>query len=148
MSERDSIQKQIMIHASAARVWELVSVPGWWIANFYNGQDDQIRERRGDLDTVIDPQYGTFSFRTLNVVPGREITFQWVPVSGDNDGADSDGTNVRFVLEEDGEAVKVTVIESGFSALYPVADDRDKAIKDNESGWDYELGLLKAMAEA
>lgn len=148
MIERDSIQKQIVIHASVGRVWELVSVPGWWIANFYNGQDDQVRERRGEFDAVIDPQYGTFLFRTLHVVPEREITFQWVPAGDENEGTPSDGTRVRFVLEEDGETVKVTVTESGFSALYPVQDDRDKAIANNEGGWDYELGLLKDMAAA
>ncbi len=56
-------------------------------------------------------------------------------------------TLVEFRVEPAGEAVRVTVTESGFAALDVSAADREQAHKDNTGGWELELTGLRERAE-
>lgn len=57
-------------------------------------------------------------------------------------------TLVEFHLKPIGDAVEVTLVESGFAGLEAPDDVRAAAWKDNTDGWQQELAELRTRAEA
>jgi uncharacterized protein YndB with AHSA1/START domain len=141
----DRIERDIVINASLDRVWELVSEPGWWVPATVVAPVDHtpghqvIRESekcgRYPVEVVrVDPK--TYAaFRWASHVPGEELTA-------------ANTTLVEFRVEPAGDAVRVSVVESGFAALDVPESVREQARKDNTGGWQEELAGLKERAEA
>jgi len=143
MDEFDRIERQIEISASAARVWELVSEPGWYI------NDNQIVEHRiersGSVAVVHDPVHGAFAFRTVELDEPRYAAFRWMADASDPDAA---STLVEFWIEESsGGTVVLKVAESGFASLPGDAQDRRRQFDENTEGWKIELALAKRHLE-
>src|SRR4051812_29191477 len=98
MSEgTDRIERSIQIAADAARVWQLVSEPGWWI------NDGRITEHRiesdGDVATVHDPAHGAFPIRTLQLDPPRYAAFRWLAAGGTGRAVETQSTLIEFWVE-------------------------------------------------
>jgi predicted secreted protein len=55
---------------------------------------------------------------------------------------------VEFWVEPVGDAIRVSVVESGFAAIDAPQSVREQAKKDNTGGWQEELAGLKERAEA
>ncbi|WP_433609057.1 ATPase [Prescottella agglutinans] len=139
----DRIEREIEIDAPAARVWKLVSEPGWYV------NDEQIVphriERRGDLDVVHDPIHGTFAFVTVELDEPRYAAFRWLT---DADAPGGPSTLVEFRIEETSPtSVVLTVVESGFASLPESAQARRSRYDDHVEGWRIEMALAKRHAE-
>lgn len=145
MDVTDRIERAIEIDASAARVWDLVSQPGWYINN---GEIVQQRiEQRGDLQIVHNAEYGEFAFRTVALDAPKYAAFRWLIDKDDEDGT---STLVEFWIEETAaDAVLLKVAESGFDALDESAEKRRARFDDHSEGWAKEIALAgKYLAQA
>jgi uncharacterized protein YndB with AHSA1/START domain len=143
MDVLDRIEREIAIDAPAARVWKLVSEPGWYV------NDKEIVphriERRGDLHVVHDPTHGTFAFATVELDEPRYAAFRWLT---DADAPDGPSTLVEFRIEETSPtSVVLRVIESGFASLPESAEDRRSRYDNHVGGWQIEMALAKGRVE-
>ena len=137
MDVTDRIEREIKIDASASRVWDLVSQPGWYINN---GEIVEQRiEQRGDLQVVHNAEYGEFAFRTVALDEPRYAAFRWLI---DMDDEDSTSTLVEFWIEETAaDAVLLKVAESGFESLSESVEKRRARFDDHSDGWTKEVAL-------
>lgn len=142
---QDTITREIQIDAPLAIVWELVSRPGWWI-NDGTIVDNTIEEKDG-VWHVTNTTHGTFP---LLVEGSRELSyaaFRWAP--WDERAVEAGNTLVEFFLEGPPEGpVTVRVVESGFASIQQDAADVADNYRENESGWETELGALKSAVES
>lgn len=78
--------------------------------------------------------------------PERYFAYRWYPGSGENVSVplDQQGplTLVEFTLEDVAEGTRLTVVESGFSALS--ADRYARAFRENSEGWNEVMADLGA----
>jgi uncharacterized protein YndB with AHSA1/START domain len=136
----DRIDRSIDIDASAERVWELVSRPGWWINE---GAVDPEPDLTVDgADAVLrHPAYGEFRLQVLESRPHSYVSFRWM------DPAVEAGTLVEFWIEPRDRGVTLRVAESGFSALGKSREDWLKHREGNVEGWKSELGAARTWLE-
>ena len=140
MGDIDRIERQVDIAASARRVWDLVSRPGWFIND--GAVIDHGIERDGDLAVVRDPVHGPFRIRTEKLDPPGYAAFRWLSDEGDG------STLVEFWIEErDGGGVTLRVAESGFSSLGGSEAERRRRVEDNTQGWEIELGAARSYLD-
>ncbi len=144
----DAIERSIDIDATAERVWELISEPGWYI------NDGEIRphrvERAGeDLAIVHDEVHGPFPIRTLTLDPPRYAAFRWEAGHGSSDGASLGPTTlVEFwVSERASGGVTLRVVESGFASFGDDDAARRTAFDENSAGWEAELDAARRHLE-
>ena len=134
----NTIERQIDIDASAQRVWELVSEPGWWV----NDGDIVPHEisRDGTVATVTDPKHGTCRISVLELDPPRYARFGWLAGAAD---VDDEETTIEFWVTETASGVQLRVRETGFDDL-PVSDEQRAAMyADNLQGWQLELAAAQ-----
>lgn len=155
----DRIEREISINAPIARVWELVSVPGWWIGD---GSDDQAarqrRSREGDLDIIEDPEHGRFPIATVALESPVYAAFRWTFGPDREALTAGNSTLVEFHVSETGGRTIVRVVESGFATLRSTAtgtdhplmsdDERRQQRDDNIEGWGIELSYLQRRTES
>lgn len=142
-AELDRIEREIAIAAPAARVWDLISEPGWYIND---GAITADRVQGGDeLNTVHDPVHGSFTFCTVALDEPRYAAFRWL---ADHDKPEGPSTLVEFWIEEQADdSVLLRVAESGFASLPGDAAERRKRYDGNAEGWTFEMGLAKQLLE-
>ena len=76
----DTIERDLFIAAPVGKVWELVSVPGWWIND--GTLDLNTVERLADDRAVVHhPDAGDLDVERLEAEAPRTVTFRWL-VSG------------------------------------------------------------------
>ena len=140
----DRIQREIEIAADAARVWELVSQPGWWIND---GRIVQHRiEREGDVSTVHDPVHGAFPIQTVRLEPPRYAAFRWMSLDSRDRSVHDQSTLIEFwITDRPGGGVVLRVIERGFESLDAPEDERRKNLEDNTEGWEVELAAARSF---
>lgn len=138
-TDYDRIEREIAIDAPAARVWALVSEPGWYI------NDSQITEheiiRDADISYVTDPTHGRFALRTVELDEPKYAAFRWLI---DPDDPASTATLVEFWITPTESGVVLKVAESGFDALSDAEADRRSRFDDHSTGWRLELDLARA----
>jgi len=143
----DRIEQQIDIDASAQRVWELISTPGWWINN---GEIREHRIEQGDSHVVVhDPVHGEFVLRIEALDSPRYAAYRWfsdASAAAHGDPAlDGSSTLVEFWIEEHEDGgVTLRVAESGFEGLDRTAEERRKMFDENTEGWTIELAAARA----
>ncbi|MFD6098604.1 SRPBCC domain-containing protein [Nocardiopsis flavescens] len=135
MSDTDRVERSIDVDAPAARVWALVTRPGWFIND--GAVIDHAVDRDGDVDVVHDPVHGDFRFRTERLDPHRYAAFRWL------DAATDASTLVEFHLDERPGGVRLTVVESGFHTLGGTEADRRRRLEENTEGWRIELAAAR-----
>lgn len=143
----DRIEKSIEIDAPAARVFALVSRPGWWIndgTSIDENPDIRIEDGR---HIVTHPEFGEFQFEILTRTPNSYVATRWIhrlPDDGKNRS-----TDVEFrITEQPGGGVVLHVVESGFSGLQKPRAEWLQDRSNNDQGWDTELAIAKALLEA
>ena len=80
--------------------------------------------------------------------PPHFFSFRWV-VHRDPGAPVRDGnsTLVEFSLSPEGDATRLTVVESGFRDLSGPEDENQGHVDSHRRGWDHELGELQEYAE-
>ena len=148
---RDTIERDIFIAAPIEKVWELISVPGWWIND---GPLDlgSVERLADDRAVVHHPDAGDLLVERLAADAPRTATFRWL-VSGaqvQRPDAAADQflyTRVTFTLTTEPGGTRLAVTESGFATAAMDEKARGRAYADNSEGWEIELGAAKAYLE-
>ena len=136
----DRIDLSIDIDAPPARVWGLVSRPGWWInEGAVDPEPDLVVT--GDQARLRHPTYGEFRLQVLESRPTSYLSYRWLDQDSDA------GTLVEFWIEPRGEGVTLRVAESGFSTLGKTRADWLKHREGNVQGWKTELAAALTWVE-
>jgi len=141
----DQIEREIKINAPLERVWELVTVPGWWIGD--GDLSIQTRSQDGETFIVDDPKYGRFFGKTVSIDPPAYASYRWAAEFQTEIPSDGNSTLVEYFVTAEAGGTRLRVIESGFVSLAITQEARDKAIDGNTEGWEQQLGIIKAWAE-
>lgn len=148
MSEpaKDVIEKVVTVNAPQEKVFEAITDPKKIIAWFPDAIEGTLEA--GDRPVLDFGEYGKNQIYVETVRPHDYFAYRWIPGSDHfiGDVLSQTNTLVEFFLEQSGDVTKVTVKESGFSAL--AAEVRDQKYADNTGGWEYMLGRLAGHFEA
>ena len=148
----DTISREIFIAAPVEKVWELISIPGWWI-NGGTLKLDTVERLSDDRAVVHHADLGDFLIERLAAEPPRTATYRWL-VSGAEVArpvAKADQfvqTRVTFTLTPEAGGTRLAVAESGFATAAMEENARRRAYTDNSEGWEIELDLARAYLEA
>jgi uncharacterized protein YndB with AHSA1/START domain len=127
----DRIERSMTLDVPREEVWAAITEPDR-ISKWF-GTNTELELRPG-AKGVFSWDQTAVPFTVEEVEPPRRFSYRWEP------GAEQTGgptTLVEFTLEESGEGTLLTLVETGFAGL------PDKARRDNEQGWDEELGTLR-----
>ena len=147
----DTIERDIFIAAPIEKVWELISVPGWWIND---GPLDlgSVERLADDRAVVHHPDAGDLLVERLAADAPHTVTFRWL-VSGagvQRPDAAADQflyTRVTFTLTTEPGGTRLAVTEGGFATAAMDEKARGRAYADNSEGWEIELGAARAYLE-
>jgi len=158
----DRIEKQVMLNAPLARVWQAITDShqfGSWFGVKFPGPFKAGQRIVGHITpTTMDPQVAAmqkphegkaFDITVDRIEPQKLFSFRWHPYGVDPnvDYSKEPMTLVEFVLREVPGGVMLTVTESGFNGV-PLAR-RAEAFKMNEGGWAAQMKLIeKYVAKA
>jgi uncharacterized protein YndB with AHSA1/START domain len=145
----DTIERSIVINASAERVWSVLTEPGFLGSWFGNGEPVTIDLRPGGLLVFDHGVHGSIPARIQTVEPPRVLSWRWSQGAAGEEPTQANATLVEFTLTSEGTSggTRLTLIESGFSRLaIPVdaATDRHRA---NSLNWPGKLDQLRAQSE-
>jgi uncharacterized protein YndB with AHSA1/START domain len=146
---QDRIERRIDIDADAARVWELISRPGWWIndGTIIDHAVDHVADDTmggGDVSVIHHETYGDFRIGTVTLDAPRHAAFRWLSGESDTESSPEGGsTLVEFWVEDRAGGVTLRVVESGFASLNVSDEARRKNIDENTDGWEQELAAAK-----
>jgi uncharacterized protein YndB with AHSA1/START domain len=141
---QDRIEQEIVINAPLDRVWDLVSVPGWWVPSEVETEPDRTP---GSQTVRESARWGRFPVEVVVMRPPSYAAFRWASQAPGADLAPGRTTLVEFFVADAADGVSVTVVESGFSALDVPEQVRQNQLKDNTGGWSQELDSLRKRAE-
>jgi uncharacterized protein YndB with AHSA1/START domain len=147
----NTIERDIFIAAPVEKVWELVSVPGWWI-NDGTLDLDSVERLADDRAVVHHRDAGDLLVERLEADAPRTATFRWL-VSGAQvrrpDAAEDQFlyTRVTFTLTPGPGGTRLAVTESGFATAAMEEKARRRAYADNSEGWEIELDAARAYLE-
>lgn len=135
---RDVIDAHIDVTASLEQVWDVVSVPGWWIVDCAEDEMRRLRQERGASVRVSD----AFQVEGTGSDEPHQVSFRWIWTQD----PDRPVTTVTFRLEPATSGTVLHVQESGLSVGGP-----DELLAthytENREGWDEQLRLAKRTAE-
>lgn len=137
MSSSDRIEKEVVLRAPRARVWQAIGDSREFGTWFNFEAEGPFEPGKALAVTMTEPGWeGTeFVLFVERVEPESHLSFRWhpgVPEPG-SDLANEPTTLVSFDLEDVPEGTRLRIVESGFDAL-PVAR-RDGARRTNAEGW-------------
>jgi uncharacterized protein YndB with AHSA1/START domain len=152
----DRIEKQMLLRAPRARVWQALTNAeefGTWFGVKFEDPFALGALVRGVIaPTAVDVEvakaqqpYAGLPFHITidRIEPERLFAFRWHPFAVERgvDYSHEPTTLVTFVLEDVPGGVMLTVTESGFDRV-PLAR-RAKAFTANEGGWTMVMGLIE-----
>ncbi len=152
----DRIEKKILLRAPRQRVWRALSDSsefGRWFGAKFDGPFVPGGTIRAVVaQTAVDAEVaqaqkefeGTpFEIVVEKMEPERLLSFRWHPfaIEPGIDYSAEPTTLVEFVLEEQDNAVILTVTESGFDRI--ALARRAKAFSANEQGWSMQVKLIE-----
>jgi uncharacterized protein YndB with AHSA1/START domain len=158
----DRIEKQVLLRAPHARVWQALTDAkefGTWFGMKFDGSFTPGARVAGVIaPTTVDaevagaqqPFEGTPVEITIDrIEPERLFAFRWHPfgVEPRVDYSREPTTLIEFLLEDVPDGVVLTVRESGFDRV-PL-ERRARAFAANEAGWTIQMRLIeKYLVEA
>jgi uncharacterized protein YndB with AHSA1/START domain len=137
----DRIEREVVIRASALRVWAALTEPAHLAAWFGDGGAEVDALRPGGRITFIWREHGTARAVIEVVDPPRAFSYRWA-LRPDVDPRPGNSTLVEFTLREEGGVTRLRVVESGFADLEWPEEERARDVRANKSGWAAELGEL------
>jgi uncharacterized protein YndB with AHSA1/START domain len=150
MSNRDRIEKQILLRAPRARVWRALSDHTQFSSWFRVNLEGPFAEGKTVRGQVTHPGYEhvTMQIAVERIDPEKLFSYRWHPYAVDPkvDYSAEESTLVEFRLEEQTGGTLLTVVESGFDRV-PAAR-RDEAFRMNDGGWDAQLQNIERHVAA
>jgi uncharacterized protein YndB with AHSA1/START domain len=152
----DRIEKQIVLQAPIARVWDAISNSqkfGSWFGAAFDGPFAAGARLAGRIvPTSVDPEVAklqkphegkAFEFSVEQIEPMRRISFRWHPYAVDSgvDYGSEPTTLIVFELEEVPGGTRLSISESGFDQIPPAR--RAAALKANDAGWEHQSKLIQ-----
>lgn len=144
-SREDSIERDTLIDAPVARVWSLVSAPGFWVADAESIKGTTAVE--GESMVASNPEHGDFPVLVVKVEPQSYLAYRWAPATPGDELTESNSTLVEFTLSPEGDKTRLTVVESGFAALAVSEEVRAQTIQNLSHGWPQVLDSAKKRVE-
>ncbi|WP_439679917.1 SRPBCC domain-containing protein [Embleya sp. MST-111070] len=144
MSE-DRIERDTLIDAPLERVWSLVAVPGFWVADEASVAGTVARE--GVSMLAKNPNLGEVSVRVERVEPPTYVAYRWAGAFPGEELRADNSTLVEFTLSTEGDKTRLRVVESGFAALNMSDERRDRTIRFHAEGWPQVFDVVKGRAE-
>ncbi len=146
----DRIEKTIDLQAPVARVWRALTDHrefGQWFRVELDGPFVPGEVTSGRL-TIPGLEHVQWEVTVQAIEPETLFSFTWHPyaVDPDADYSSEPPTLVEFRLEPTVDGTRLTVIESGFSAL--PEGRRMEALRMNESGWAHQVTNIQAHVES
>jgi uncharacterized protein YndB with AHSA1/START domain len=143
----DSIEREVVIEAPVARVWELVT-EAEHLGRWFGDAGAEVDLRPGGAMELRWSEYGTSRGLIEAVEAPRLFAFRWAPFKdpGGVDPTDGNSTRVEFTLREEGQSTRLRVVESGFETLATSEEQRRENLDGNTEGWRMELGELQEYA--
>ncbi|MFA5940921.1 MAG: SRPBCC family protein [Sinimarinibacterium sp.] len=151
----DRIEKQVLLRAPLARVWQAITDSaqfGAWFGVALDGPFVAGAKLGGRIvPTTVDaevarmqePHKGTaFTIEVDCIEPMHRFSFRWHPyaIEAGADHASEPMTLVEFTLVQTAGGVQLTISESGFDRI-PLARRAD-AFQANEGGWAIQTTLI------
>jgi uncharacterized protein YndB with AHSA1/START domain len=134
------IERSILIHAPADVVWSVVTEPEH-ISGWFSDSVDLDLTEGGSIALHWDG-HGTAHGRVERIEPPRFFSFRWMLEHGREFAADL-ATLVEFTLDVEGDATRLTVVETGFRDLAVPDDEKQRQVEGHTRGWKLELGHLE-----
>jgi uncharacterized protein YndB with AHSA1/START domain len=141
----DRIEREIMIEAPLARVWEIVTEPehvGRWFSDYA-----EIDLRPGGEATLTWDKHGTARAWIERVEPPHFFSFRWARSVG-AEPRRGNSTLVELSLSAEGESTRLRLVESGFRELEWPETEQAKYAEENTQGWEHELNELQEYVSA
>src|SRR5581483_11669194 len=133
------IEREILIDAPVDVVWAVVTEPehisGWF------SHTAELDLRPGGEAVLHWDGYGTVHGRVERVERPHFFSFRWAMDPGAEVTVEN-STLVEFGLRAEGDATRLTVVETGFADLAGPEDYRRDHFDSHTSGWEKELGEL------
>lgn len=147
---KDRIEKVVELKAPVARVWQALTDYeefGQWFRVKLDGPFAVGAVSRGHI-TYAGYEHLKWEAKVQAMEPQRLFAFTWHPyaVDPDVDYSDEPETLVKFRLEPIDGGTRLTISESGFSAL--PEHRRVDALRMNDSGWQTQISNIQAHVEA
>jgi uncharacterized protein YndB with AHSA1/START domain len=158
----DRIEKQTLLRAPRARVWQAIADAeqfGAWFGAKFHGPFTPGVTLRGEIrPTTMDPEIAKgqepyaghpFEITIERMEPERALSFRWHPYAVDKnaDYSKEPTTLITFTLEDAPNGTLLTVTESGFDRI-PL-ERRAQAFTSNSEGWTMQMRLIeKYLAKA
>jgi len=146
----DSVEREILIEASAEVVWAVITEPehiSRWFSDeaqvharagaegkltWRPGGRGGSRHRQSDMIVPI---------RVVDAEPFRRFSFRWNHPHGSRPD-EHNSALVEFILSEEAAGTRLRVIESGITAVAPDEQGRSRYLEDHRQGWERHLGEL------
>ncbi|TWP47782.1 polyketide cyclase [Lentzea tibetensis] len=141
----DRIERETLIAAPLERVWSLIAEPGFWVAD--EGAVSGTVAVAGETVIAKNTEYGEFPVRVEKVEPPTYLAYRWASAFAGEELREDNSTLIEFTLTQEGDQVRLRVVESGFAALAGSDELRSGAFKDNSSGWPQVFDAFKKRAE-
>lgn len=147
----DKIEKTIDLKASAERVWRAITDHnefGEWFRVALEKPFIVGEITEGNI-TYEGYEHMRLEARVKTMDTNKLFAFYWCPIGDENGNAPLGEmeTLVEFQLEEIESGTRLTIIESGFSAL-PDDQRRVDALRRNSEGWEGQTLNIAAHVEA
>jgi uncharacterized protein YndB with AHSA1/START domain len=137
----ERLEREILIEAPLDVVWSVITEPQHMSGWFGDSADVDLRPG-GRLVLRWDENDSTVQGRVERVEPPRLFSFRWIRNAG-TDVREEDSTLVEFSLSVEGDATRLTVVESGFRQLSGPDDEKQKDADSHRDGWKLELDELR-----
>ena len=145
----DRIEKTIIIHAPIDRVWHAISDHREFGTWFKVALDQPFVVGQPSTGHMTYPGYEHCKWNAdvVAVEPLRLLSFRAHPhaIDPDVDYSAEPKTLVKFRLEAEGEATRLTVVESGFDSI--PEHRRAEAFRMNDHGWTLQVENVRAYLE-
>lgn len=134
------IERSVVLRAPRSRVWRALTDPDEFARWFNVTMSGEFTPGgRVTMSTKYPGYEGVvFPLFVQRKEPEHLFSWRWYPGAALPDRDDPEQqTEVTFTLEEVPEGTRLSVVESGFERI--PAEQRNKAIEDNEGGWKIQL---------
>lgn len=145
MTVQDKIERKVVYKASLDKVWDAVTNPKM-IARWFSDSVDVTNFQVGQEFTFNWTEHGYSRAIVEAIEPKTRFAYRW-----ENTGVDQSlpikdvpKTLVTFLLEEVAGGIQLTLTEVGFNSL----PSPKTVFEGNSTGWDTELGELRAFIES